>query len=84
RGYVSFRLGNYQSALKANDQVLQRKPGDVYALKGKGICLCRLGKYDDGIELLQKAASLTDASFMDPYYDLAVVLSETGRKSEAI
>ena len=83
-GYVSFRLGNYQSALKANDQVLQRKPDDVYALKGKGICLCRLGKCEDGIELLQKAASLTDASFMDPYYDLAVVLSEMGRKSEAI
>jgi len=83
-GYVSFRLGNYQIALNANDRVLQKKPDDVYTLKGKGICLCRLGNYEDGIELLKQAVSLTDASFMDPYYDLAVILSEMGRKSEAI
>ena len=64
--------------------MLQREPSDVYALKGKGICLCRLGNYQDGIELLNKAVSLTDAGFMDPYYDLAVILSEQGRRNEAI
>lgn len=83
-GYVSFRLGNYHTALKANDKVLHRKPDDVYALKGKGLCLARLGMYEDGIELLKKAVSLTDISFMDPYYDLAIVLFEIGRKDEAI
>lgn len=83
-GYVHFRLGNYDAALQANDRVLQRKPNDVYALKGKGLCLFRLGKPEEGIKLLQKAVSLTDESFMDPYYDLAVVLSETGRKDEAL
>lgn len=83
-GYVNFRLGNYYAALEANDKVLQRKPDDVYGLKGKGLCLFRLGKPEEGIKLLQQAVSLTDESFMDPYYDLAVALSETGRKNEAI
>ncbi len=83
-GYVSFRLGNYQAALEANEKVLAREPNDVYALKGKGICLSRLGRSEEGIELLRKAVSLTDEAFMDPYFDLAVILSETGQKSEAI
>lgn len=83
-GYVSFRLGNYQAALEANEKVLAREPNNVYALKGKGICLSRLGNPEEGIALLRKAVSLTDEAFMDPYFDLAVVLSELGRKSEAI
>lgn len=83
-GYVSFKLGNYQVSLQANENVLQREPDSVYALKGKGICLYRLGNHEEGIELLRKAVSLTDDSFMDPYFDLAVLLSENGRQSEAI
>lgn len=83
-GYASFRLGNYRTALEANEKVLARDPDDVYALKGKGLCLSRLGNTEEGIKLLRRAVSLTDESFMDPYFDLAIVLSEIGRKSEAI
>mgnify|MGYP000872858793 CR=1 FL=1 len=83
-GYVNFRLGNFYAALEANDRVLQRTPADVYGLKGKGLCLLRLGKPEEGIKLLQKAVTLTDESFMDPYNDLAIALWETGRKNEAI
>jgi radical SAM protein with 4Fe4S-binding SPASM domain len=83
-GYVSFRLGNYQIALEANEKVLQREPNDVYALKGKGLCLARLGKPEEGVEQLKRAVSLTDNGFMDPYFDLAIVLSEMGRQEEAI
>lgn len=83
-GYVSFRLGNYRLSLETNEKVLQKEPHSVYALKGKGLCLFRLGNQEEGIKLLQKAAALTDPSFMDPYYDLAVVLSEAGRKEEAL
>jgi len=59
-------------------------PNAVYALKGKGLCLSRLGSPEEGITLLRKAAALTDESFMDPYLDLAIVLTETGRQSEAL
>ncbi|MGI6647525.1 MAG: radical SAM protein [Bacillota bacterium] len=83
-GYVCFRLGNYRVALEANEKVLQREPDAVYALKGKGLCLHRLGHSEEGIDLLKKAVSLTDASFMDPYLDLAIVLAEIGRQDEAI
>jgi len=83
-GYISFRLGNYQAALEANEKVLQMDPHAVYALKGKGLCLSRLGSPEEGIKLLQKAVTLTDVKFMDPYLDLAVLLSEIGRKGEAI
>lgn len=83
-GYVSFKLGNYHDSLQTNEKVLQMEPHNVYALKGKGLCLFRLGKTEEGIELLKKSASLTDESFMDPYFDLAAVLSEIGRKDEAM
>lgn len=83
-GYVSFRLGNYNISLQANEKVLQREPNSVYALKGKGLCLVRLGKSEEGVEQLKRAASLTDKGFMDPYLDLAIVLSEIGRREEAI
>lgn len=83
-GYVSFRLGNYQTALEANEKVLEIKPDTAYALKGKGLSLARMGNIAEGIEYLQKAVSLTDATFMDPYLDLAIILSENGRKNDAI
>lgn len=83
-GYVSFKLGNYKTALEANEKVLQRIPNEAYALKGKGLCLTRMGNVEDGIYYLKKALSFTDETFMDPYYDLAIVLYENGRRAEAI
>jgi len=83
-GYASFRLGNYRIALEANEKVLKMEPNAVYALKGKGLCLSRLGSPEEGIALLKQAAALTDENFMDPYLDLAIVLAENGRKDEAI
>lgn len=83
-GYVCFRLGNYQTALEANEKVLQRIPHEVYALKGKGLCLARMGRIEEGTHYLKKAISLTDEAFMDPYLDLAIILSENGCKDDAI
>ena len=83
-GYVSFRLGNYQVALEANEKVLQIKPHEVYALKGKGLCLARMGSVEEGIKYLIQATSLTDETFMDPYLDLAIILSENARSDDAI
>jgi len=54
-GYISFMLGNYLDAKKAND------PDSAYANKGMGL-------------------SLSDENFTDPYYDLAVLLYENGKK----
>lgn len=83
-GYVSFMLGNYNDAKKANEMALSIDPDDAYSNKGMGLSLGRLGEVDKGIEYLRKAISLTDESFTDPYYDLAVLLVENGRKDEAL
>lgn len=83
-GYVNFRLGNYQTALEANEKVLQMEPHHVYALKGKGLCLVRMDNIEEGIKNLEKAVALTDDTFMDPYLDLAIILSENGRQDDAI
>ncbi|HOM03648.1 MAG TPA: radical SAM protein [Acetivibrio sp.] len=83
-GYVSFMLGNYLDAKKANEEALKINPDSAYANKGMGLSLGRLGELDKGIEYLRKAIDLSDESFTDPYYDLAVLLYENGRNREAL
>ncbi|NLD48593.1 MAG: radical SAM protein [Clostridiaceae bacterium] len=83
-GYVSFMLGNYQQAKTANERVLAVKPENAYALKGMGLSVSRLGNVEEGIEYLRKAIELSDKTFMDPYYDLAIVYYESGRNKEAL
>lgn len=83
-GFVSFMLGNYSDAKKANEEALKIHPDSAYANKGMGLSIARLGEVDKGIEFLRKAISLSDENFTDPYYDLAVILFENGRKEEAL
>ncbi len=82
-GYVNFMLGNYSAARKASEAVLNLDPHSVYANKGMGLSLSRLGHVDEGIRYLYRAVELTDEHFMDPYYDLALLLIENSRKDEA-
>lgn len=82
-GYVCFMLHNYNEAKKANQAVLELDPDNAYAHKGMGLSLSRLGKVDEGISFLKKAIALAGDDFLDPYYDLAVVLFENNRKAEA-
>lgn len=82
-GFVNFMLGNYRMACEANQTVLASDPNNVYSNKGLGLSLARLGRVEDGIAYLQKATELTDARYMDPYHDLAVLLIENHRVAEA-
>ncbi len=83
-GYVSYMLGNYSDSLKANQKSLDLEPNNIYANKGYGLCLCKLGEADKGIEYLKKSASMTTDSYMEPYHDLILTLIENGRKQEAL
>ena len=83
-GYVSFMLENYSQAKDANERALEQNPNDAYANKGLGLSLARLGEIDQGIVYLKQAITLADESFMEPYFDLAVLLHENGREAEAI
>lgn len=82
-GFVHFMLGNYHEARKINEDILKTHPNDVYATKGLGLCLSRLGEQEEGIEYLKKAI-LLDENYLDPYYDLALVLMENDKLDEAL
>jgi radical SAM protein with 4Fe4S-binding SPASM domain len=82
-GYVSFMLHNYTDALEANERVLALDAGNVYANKGLGLTLVRMGELERGIGFLRRSTELTTGEYMEPYYDLAMVLVENGRYQEA-
>jgi radical SAM protein with 4Fe4S-binding SPASM domain len=83
-GYVWFKLGDFDKSLKTNRKAVAMNPKDAYIQKGLGVSLAKCGHVEQGIEALRKSISLTSSDFMDPYYDLAVILYENGRFQEAI
>ncbi len=82
-GLASFMLQNYEEAKKANEIVLEKTPKDAYALKGMGLTLAKMGKVEKGIAYLEESIKEADDSFLDPYYDLAIILAENSRIEEA-
>jgi radical SAM protein with 4Fe4S-binding SPASM domain len=82
-GFACFFLNRFDESLRYNEQALLLSPEDTHALHGKGMCLTRLDRYDEGLAALRQAARQTGKKFMDPYYDMAVVLIEHERLDEA-
>ena len=82
-GFIYFSMGNYEKSLLYNEKLLTNSPSDVYATKGKGLCLCKMNKVVEGLAYLEKAASETPAEDMEPYEDWIAVLYELGKKEEA-
>lgn len=82
-GYISYMLTNYEDARKANEQALLLEPDNVYANKGMGLTLVKLEEVEEGLKFLRKSATMTDAAYMYPYYDLALTLIEQNRTEEA-
>lgn len=75
-GFVSFMLGNYDQAARANEAVLAQNSDNVYAMKGLGLSLHRLGRSREGIVYLEKAARCNSSLKSDTLHDLAVVYQE--------
>lgn len=82
-GYICFTLGNFSDAKHANERALVLDADDVYANKGLGLTLVKLGQVEEGLNLLRKAARLTAEDYMYPYYDLALTLIEQNQIEEA-
>lgn len=82
-GYVNFMQEKYSVAKIANESVLKIDKYNVYALKGLGLSLCRLGDLESGISFLKKSIGFADKNFMEPYKDLAFILLENERLDEA-
>lgn len=83
-GYTSFMLENYNTAVEANKKLLAKDSTNIYANKGYGLSVAKLGMVEDGISYLKKAIELSEGTYLDPYYDLAVVYYENGRPAEAM
>ncbi|MCP4154608.1 MAG: radical SAM protein [bacterium] len=83
-GFIHYKLENYPQCEESNRKALELDPQNAYSHKGLGICLTKRGQLDAGIDSLKKAIRLADDSFMDPYYDLAVVYWENQRNNEAL
>lgn len=82
-GYVNFMLKNFNASQKANEEVLKLKENDIYANKGLGLTLCKLGSVEAGLEHLRKAADLTNSDYMEPYHDLVITLIDHNKINEA-
>lgn len=82
-GFVNFFMQNLHQAERSNRRALEVNPTDVYSMKGLGVTLFKGGKKDEGIGYLKQAVSATDPSFMDPYFDLALVYMENNQPDEA-
>jgi radical SAM protein with 4Fe4S-binding SPASM domain len=82
-GFACFFLGDYYKSQLYNEKVLSFCPDDIYAMKGKGLCLSRLDRVSEGIEWLKQAAEKTTSDFLDPYFDLSVLYLEHNRLDDA-
>lgn len=82
-GFVRFFQSRYEEAETCCRRALALKPDHAYAMKGLGLCLARQNRLDEGVEMLEGAIALKPKWF-DPYWDLAVVLSEGQRHEEAL
>lgn len=82
-GFVSFSLGNFETAKHANEQILKNDTNNTYGLKGLGLSLHRLNQSERGIEHLLRAVELSTPEDMDAYFDLSIVYRELGRHNEA-
>jgi hypothetical protein len=57
-------LKNYNDAKIANEKVLNKQGNNVYANKGMGLTLIKLGQIEEGLNFLKKAVDLTNADYM--------------------
>jgi len=84
--FVHFFLNNFETSLQYSEHVLAKDTQNAYALRGKGLCLHKLGG-DKGkvITCLKQATKLAGAEeILDAYRDLVVVLTEQGKYTAAL
>lgn len=81
-GFVLFFSGRAAEAEAVCRRTLTLDPDHPYALSGLGVCLCAQGNSEQGIAALRRAIELRP-EWLDPRWDLCVVLLEAGRLNEA-
>jgi len=77
KGFSEFMCENYALCESANRAALELDPNDTYAMKGLGLALHKQGDSASGLELLEKAAKMTNYADLDIMNDLEFVRQET-------
>lgn len=79
-GFVNYKLENYPECLENNEKALSLDPDNAYAFNGRGNCLAKMGRVEEGIASIKRAMELAgpDGSFKDPWVDLARIYKEQG------
>lgn len=73
KAFCEYMCGNYSLCLNDNEEALRINPEAAYALKGKGIALYKLGRGDEGLQHLKRAAEITGYEDEDILNDLRVI-----------
>jgi len=82
--YTCYLLHHYTAAQEASERALVMDPDNVYANEGMGVIFAKQGDLKKGVNHLCKAAKHTTNNYMTPYYDLIVILAESGRLQSAL
>jgi tetratricopeptide (TPR) repeat protein len=72
-----FLAGDYPAALSEYDRLLRVNPRSGRYQLGRGLCLLKLGRREEGMRALESAAAL-DPQLPDVYYHLAAAYQEAG------
>jgi tetratricopeptide (TPR) repeat protein len=73
KAFCEYMCGNYSLCLHDNEEALRINPEAAYALKGKGIALYKLGRGEEGLQHLKRAAEITGYEDDDILNDLRVI-----------
>ncbi len=77
-----FLKGDFEAALKEYDRLSHLSPQSGRFQMGRGFCYLKLGKTDEAISALAKAASL-DPKLSDAHFHLAVLYQQRGEDEKS-
>jgi radical SAM protein with 4Fe4S-binding SPASM domain len=82
-GYVHYNLENFDLCYELNQKLSLKDPGCFNAHKGTGLSLCKMGRVDEGIEILYSILGDKNDDNAEHFYDLYSILIENHRMEEA-
>lgn len=82
KGYISFMLNNFDSAIQDYDKAIQLNPSLAIAYMWKNLALDSIQRFDEAFLALEKSIEL-DPLFLTGTYNLGVDLNRQGRFDKA-
>ena len=77
-----YRAGDFTGALAEYDRLLEVQPTSGRFQLGRGLCFLKLGKKDQAVAALEKAAAV-DPDLADAHYHLAALYQQRGEEEKS-